>query len=118
KRRLHVERQAFFRPAQQVMKMSAHVPQKGFCLLESLIFITCEDAMLYQVGGILDMIKILTDPVERLQVAQATFAFLDVGLDQIAAFALAGMTLVALGKLGLDKFAAIAGGDVIPEFLA
>ena len=109
--RLHVELQAFLGAPQQVMQAHAHVPQERFGLLEGLVFLAGEDAMLDQAGGVLDMIKILADPVEGLQVAQAPLAFLDVGLDQIAAFALALMALLALGQLGFDKVAAIAGGD-------
>ncbi len=100
------------------MQMHAHVPQKGFGLLEGLVFVAGEDVVLDQVGGVVDMIEIFADPIERLQVAQAAFAFLDVGLDEIAAFALALMALVALGQLGLDEFAAVAGGDLGPECLA
>ena len=100
------------------MQMHAHIPQKGFRLLEGPVFVAGEDAMLDQIGGVIDMIEIFADPVEGLQVAQAALAFLDVGLDQIAAFALARMALVALGQLGFDKVAAVAGGDLGPEFLA
>ena len=97
------------------MQVHPHVPLEGFRLLEGLVFLAGEDAMFHQVGGIVDVIEILADPVEGLQVAQAPLAFLDVGLDQIAAFALALMARLALGQLGLDKVAAIAGGDFLPE---
>ena len=117
-RRLHVEGQPLLGAAHQVMQMHAHIPQKGFGLLEGLVFVLGEDTMLDQVGGVLDMIEIFADPIERLQIAQPAFAFLDVGLDQIAAFALAGMARIALGQLGLDEILAAAGGDLVPEFLA
>ena len=117
-RRLHVEAQPLFGAAHQVMQMHAHVPQKGFGLLEGAVLVLGEDAMLDQVGGVVDVIEILADPVERLQVAQAALAFLDVGLDQVTAFALAGMALIALGELGVDEIAAVAGGDFVPELLA
>ncbi len=100
------------------MQMHAHVPQKGFRLLEDAIFLAGEDAMLDQVGGVVDMIEIFADPIERLQIAQPALAFLHIGLDQIAALALAAVAHLALGQLGFHEIAAIAGGDFGPEFLA
>ena len=43
------------------------------------------------------------DPQQRLQVAQAALALLDVGLEHEAGIAHALMALVALGELGLDE---------------
>ena len=37
--RLHVEGQPLFRPAQQIMQMHPHIPQKGFRLLEGRVFV-------------------------------------------------------------------------------
>ena len=53
------------------MQMHPHIPQKGFRLLEGAVFLAGEDAMLDQVGGVIDVIEIFADPVEGLQVAQA-----------------------------------------------
>ena len=53
-----------------------------------------------------DAVEILADPEQRLQVAQAALAVLDVGLDEIAAFADLAVTLVAFGELGLGVFGA------------
>src|SRR6185437_2946037 len=70
----------------------------------------------HQSRRIVDVIEILSDPVECLQVAQSAFAFLDVGLDEVPALALAAMTLAAFGKLGLDKVLAAARRNLTPEF--
>ena len=53
-------------------------------------------------AGALDPEGILADPVERVEVAQAALAVLDVGLDDVAAVAHAAVALVALGELGGD----------------
>ncbi len=115
---LRVERQALFGATGEIMQVHAHVPQEGFRLLEGLVFVLGEDVVLDEVRRVVDTIEIFADPVERLQVPQPALAFLDVGLDQVAAFALMVMALVALGQLGLDEILARAGGDVRPEFLA
>src|SRR5262245_39241006 len=70
-----------------------------------------------EVARVLDAVKILADPIERLQIAQPALAVLDVGLDEIAALALAAVAFVALGKLGFDEVVAAAGRDITPEFL-
>ena len=50
-----------------------------------------------------------------MQVAQAAFAVLDVGLDQIARLAGAAMALLALGELGGDEFRGGALYDLLVE---
>ena len=116
--RLHIEGKPFFGPAGEIVQMTAHRPQEGFRLLEGLEFVFGEDAVMDEIARIFHAIKIFADPIERLQIAQPAFAVLDIGLDQIAAFALALMAFVALGELGFDEILAVAGRDVAPEFLA
>ena len=69
--RLHVEGQALFRAADEIVQLAAHVPQERFGLLEGLVFLAGEDVVVDEVGRIVDVIEIFADPVERLQVAQA-----------------------------------------------
>ena len=57
-------------------------------------------------AGPFDAEHIFADPVERVEVAQAALAVLDVGLDDVAAVAHPAVALVALGELG---------GDIIPR---
>ena len=59
-------------------------------------------------------VSLVRDLRERLQIAQAALAFLHIGFDQIAAFALARMPSVAFGEFGLDEILSVAGGDVAP----
>src|SRR5213078_4751767 len=56
---------------------------------------------------------ILGDPEQRVQVAQAALALLDVGLDDVARIAHAGVALVALAELGLDEVAAVARSELL-----
>jgi hypothetical protein len=46
------------------------------------------------------VVEVLGDPEQRVEIAQAALAFLDVGLDQIARVAGLAVALVALGELG------------------
>ena len=62
-----------------------------------------EDALVDELLAVAHAVEILADPEQRLQVAQAALAVLDVGLDQIAAFAGLAVALVALGELGLRR---------------
>ena len=59
-----------------------------------------------------DAVEIFGDPEQRLQVAQAALALLDVGLDQVARAARRGVALVALGELGGDELARRALHDL------
>ena len=47
--------------------------------------------------------EVFRQPVQRVQIAQAALAVLDVGLDLVAALAGAAVALVALGHLGVDE---------------
>ena len=60
--------------------------------------------MLDQFVRLAHAVDVLGDPEQRVQVAQAALAVLDVGLDQIARLAGAAVALLALGELGGDEF--------------
>ncbi len=60
-------------------------------------------------------IDVFGDPEQRVQVAQAALAVLDVGLDQIARLAGAAVALLALGELGGDEFGAGALHHLLVE---
>ena len=106
---LHVERKALLGTPDEIVQPYAHVPEKGFRFLERLVFFRREDVVLDESRRIVDVVEVFSDPVERLQVAQAAFAFLDIGLDEVAAFALPRVTLVALGQFGFDEILTVAG---------
>ena len=66
-----------------------------------------EQADLDQLGDARAADRIFADPVQRLQVAQAALAVLDVGLDDVAAVAHPLVARVALGELLLDELATV-----------
>ena len=66
-----------------------------------------------QLVGLAHAVDIFRDPEQRVQVAQAALAVLDVGLDQIARLPGAAVPLLALGELGGDEF----GGGALHHFL-
>ena len=74
-----------------------------------------QHALRDQLGRRLDAVDEAAEPEQRLQVAQAALALLDVGLEQVAAVAGALVAGVALGELGLDEHAVAAVDDVVLE---
>ena len=60
-------------------------------------------------------VEMLGEPVQGVQVAQAAVAFLDVGLDEIARGAGAGVADVLLLELGVDEGPGIAFKHVLAE---
>jgi hypothetical protein len=86
-------------------------------LVEAMDLPAGEDAALDQHGNVVDLIEILGDPVHCLEVAQAAFAVLDVGLKDIAAVPKALVPAGALGQLGLDELDAGARLQALLEAL-
>ena len=87
-RRLEVEGQALLGAAGEEMQVAAHGPQEILALLEALQLRrgvnTPFSASRPGESGAIDELR---DPEQRVQVAQAALAVLDVGLDAIAALA-------------------------------
>ena len=103
---LDVERQPLLGAAGDEMHVAAHRPQEVLAAAEQLVFVAVEHAALDQFLGLAHAVDVFGDPEQRVQVAQAALAVLDVGLDQIARLAGAAVALLALGELGGDEFAA------------
>ena len=112
---LDVEMQPFLGLAGQEMHVAAHRPQEVFGLAELVVFGAGEHALVDQLLAVAHAVEILADPEQRVQVAQAALAVLDVGLDEIAGVARLGVALVALGELGLDVFGAGALHHLLVE---
>ena len=100
------------------MQVAAHRPEEALGALEALELGGGEQPGPDEVGGPLDAVDIFADPVERVEVAQAALAVLDVGFDDVAAVAHPDVALVALGELGGDEFGGGAGDDLLAEALA
>ena len=90
-------------------------PEEGLGLGEDAVLLGGEDAHPHQVLGRVGVVEVLADPEQRLQVAQAALALLDVGLEQVARAALAGVALGALGELQLDELRAGGVEELAPE---
>ena len=110
---LDVEMQPLLGLAGEEMHVAAHRPEEILGLQELVVFAAREDALLDQFLAGAHPVEILADPEQRLQVAQAALAVLDVRLDEIAALAGLGVALVALGELGLRIF-----GAAVPHHVA
>ena len=82
---LMVEPEALLGAAGGQVKMAAHRPEEALGALELLELGGGEQADSDEVGGLLDAVDVFADPVERVEIAQAALAVLDVGLDDVAA---------------------------------
>ena len=114
---LHVERQPLFGAAGEEMDVAADRPQEIGAAAEGAVFLRVEHAALQQLVGLAHAVDVFRDPEQRVQVAQAALAVLDVGLDQIARLPGAAVPLLALGELGRDEFGRGALHDFLVEAL-
>ena len=95
---LPVEAQAVIAALRQEMQMAAHRPQEVLAFLEDREFLAREGALLGQLVGRIGGVEELGDPEQRVEIAQAALAVLDIGLDEIAALARLVDGGVALGQ--------------------
>ncbi|CAM5360045.1 hypothetical protein FALB51S_01567 [Frigidibacter albus] len=95
--------------------MASHRPEELFRLLELQVFLGREQPGADQLRHFLDIVQVLGDPVERLKVAQAALALLDVGFQHIALAALTAVAFGAFGQLGLDEFRPGAAEQLVAQ---
>ena len=81
---LHLERQPLFGTAGEEVHVAADRPEKILAAAERAVFLRIEHATLDEVFGIADAVDVFGDPEQRMQIAKAALAVLDVGLNQIA----------------------------------
>ena len=81
---LQVEGEAILGAAGDGVQMAAHRPEEGFGPAEGAIFLARQQAHIDQFRGAVHLVNVFSDPVERVQVAQAPLALFDVGLHHIA----------------------------------
>ena len=115
---LQVEGQPLLRPAGHEVDMAAHRPQHPLALAIEPELRGREHRQLGGPGLIARLRKaqIARQPVQRMQVAQAPFAILDIGLHPVAGLSGALVPLVALGELGLEEGACVRSAhDLLPE---
>src|SRR5919112_1596093 len=82
------------------MDIAAYRPEEIRAATEGAIFLRIEHAPFEQFVGFAHPVNIFRDPEQRMQIAQASFAVLDIGFDEITRLAGAAVTFFALGKLG------------------
>ena len=68
---LHVEPEPLLGASGGEVEVAAHRPEEALGALEAAEFGGGEQPLVDQVGGALDAERILADPVERVEVAQA-----------------------------------------------
>ena len=112
---LIVEGQPLLGAAGDQVEMAAHRPEEALGALELAQLGRREQADVDQLGDAAHPIGIFADPEERVQIPEAAFALLDVGLDDIAAVAHPFVPRVALVELLLDEAGDLAGDDLLPE---
>ena len=101
---LHVKRQALFRPPRGKMHMAAHPPQKILAAFKQPQLLGVEQSDFDKLGRQFHAIGIFGNPVQRVEITQAAFAVLDIGLDQIARSAGARDALFAFRQFGRHEF--------------
>ena len=85
------------------MHPAAHAPQELLRALEHQQFLAVEQPGRDELPHIVDAVGVFRDPEQRVEVAQAALAVLDVGLDQIARGAGPPDAGLALGELRLRE---------------
>ena len=105
---LQVETEAVLGAAGDEVDMAAHGPEETRGADEDGVLMIRERTGLHHLFEGAAAIHVLADPVERLQVAQAALAFLEVRLDDIAGISGAGMAGIALGQLVGDELGVLA----------
>ena len=91
--RLIVEAQPLLGAAGEQVQMAAHRPEEPLGAVEAAEFGRGEQPGADEIGRPLDAVDIFADPVERVEVAKAALAVLDVGFDDVAAVAHADVPL-------------------------
>jgi len=109
---LQVEGKPLFGPAGDEVHPAAHPPEEFLRALEHRELARIEQPGLDQLGRVVDAVGILGDPEQRVEIAQAALAVLDIGLDQIARRAGASDAALALGELGFGEDWGRALGDL------
>ena len=112
---LDVERQPLLGAPGEEVHVAADRPLEVLAAAEQLELVFVEHAAVDQLFDVVDAVDVFGDPEQRVQVAQAALAVLDVGLDQIARLAGAAVALLALGELGGDELRAGALDDRLVE---
>jgi hypothetical protein len=113
--RLVLEAEPLLGPAREQVQVAPHRPEEALGPIEPAEFLGSEEPGLDEVQGLFDAMDVLADPVERVEVAKAALAILDVGLDHVAAVAHLHMPLVAFDELGGNELGGGSCDDLLAE---
>ena len=81
---LHLERQPLLGTAGEEVHVASDRPQEVLAAAECTVFLRVEHATLHKILGLPNAVDVFGNPEQRVQIAKAALAVLDVGLDQIA----------------------------------
>ena len=108
-RPLDVEGEALLGPPGEKVQVAPHAPEEALAAPESGLLSRREGLGFAAAVAQTLSVEVLRQPVQRVQVAQAALAVLDIGLHPVPQLAGAPVALVALGELGLDEPGRSAG---------
>ena len=114
---LQIEGQPVLAALGDGVQVAAHRQQEALGAAEAGILLGCEQALFHQFRRAADAVDIFADPVQRLQIAQAAFAVLDIGFHDIARIAHAFVAGVTFGQLFGHELAFRSGHHLAPESL-
>ena len=102
-RGLEVKHQAVFTAAGHLMQASANEFEHPFVALQLARLKRCQQAFVRQLGPVLSQVGGAGQPQHDLEIAQATGAFLAVGLQRIGRVFVFGMALAHFQQLGCEE---------------
>ena len=112
---LVVEAQTLLGAARHDVELAAHPPQELLAAAEQAELLGGEQAGPHKRCRVGHPVGIFGDPEQRVEIAQAALALLDVGLDEVARRSGAADAGLALGHLGGDELARRPGLDFAVE---
>ncbi len=112
---LDVEGQPLLGAAGEVVEVAADRPQEILGADELAQLVRGQQALVDELGDRANLVDVLADPEQRVKIAQAALAVLQIGFDDIAAVAHPLVPRVALGELVGDVRPGGAGDDLLAE---
>ena len=109
---LQIEGQPVLGAPRNGVEVAAHRPKEILGAVELAIFVAAEQSGLDELRRFADIIGVFADPEQRVQIAQAPFGFLHIGLDDVARVAHLLVAHVAFGELVGDELARGVGLDL------
>ena len=114
-RPLNVEAQPLLRPAGEKVEPAAHAPEEFLASAKQRELARREQSGRHKLARVVNAVSVFGDPEQRVEVAQAPLALLDIGLDEIARRSRLPHPGFALSKLGGDKLGRRLGDDLLVE---